>query len=132
MSSKIFTKKTKRNVAVFDLFFFALFLAVIVFSFVSLKNIRKSTRGLVIQTSSETYVYDLTKDTIINIEGDLGLTKIEILSGFVRFLDSPCPNKTCVQSASIHSSGQWIACLPNQVFAHIEGSDDSEIDAMAQ
>ena len=65
----------------------------------------------------------------IKIEGILGESTIKIEDGFVFFENSPCPNKLCVNSSAISKNGDWIACLPNGVFARIEGEDEnSEID----
>ena len=133
MSSNFF-KKNKKNFEVhfLDVLFFALSLTVVIFSFLMLRN-KKSTRiELIIQTTNETYVYDLSKDRTIEVQGDIGFSKVEIKNHSAKFLDSPCPNKTCVHSSAIYTAGQWSACLPNQVFLRIEGDDDSTIDAIAQ
>jgi len=47
-------------------------------------------------------------------------TKVRIKSNEVKILSSPCPNKTCVQSAPLKKVGDWNACLPNQVFVYIK------------
>ncbi|PKL26973.1 MAG: hypothetical protein CVV46_13925 [Spirochaetae bacterium HGW-Spirochaetae-2] len=43
-----------------------------------------------------------------------------------------CPLKICVSMGRIHRAGQWIICLPNQIFVWIEGTpSDTSIDDIA-
>ena len=86
-------------------------------------------KELLVHTPRGTFAYDMSKDRIIDIEGAIGTSRIEISGGTARFLDSPCPNKTCVQSMPISETGEWSACLPNQVFLRIEGGRASSVDA---
>ena len=88
-----------------------------------------SRRELVVHTPRGIFAYDMSKDRIIDIEGAIGISRIEISGGTARFLDSPCPNKTCVQSMPIRETGEWAACLPNQVFLRIEGGRAGAVDA---
>jgi hypothetical protein len=67
------------------------------------------------------WVYPLSADRDVSISGPLGQTRIEIRGKSVRIEDSPCPNKTCIAMGAIARPGQWLACLPNQVFVRIEG-----------
>ncbi|MDR2435643.1 MAG: NusG domain II-containing protein [Treponema sp.] len=55
----------------------------------------------------------------ISVAGPLGDTLIEIQDGAARVLASPCANQTCIASGTIHSPGQWTACLPNRVMVFI-------------
>jgi hypothetical protein len=59
---------------------------------------------------------------------------IEIGDGRARVLASPCTNQTCVASGTIHSRGQWIACLPNGIFVSVEsaGSGPGAQDAAGE
>lgn len=81
------------------------------------------------------WVYPLSHDTEVEIPGPLGSTWVHIEHGLVRIESSPCPTQTCVASAPISESGQWIACLPNEVFVRIEtrgSTDDGTVDAVVQ
>ncbi len=42
--------------------------------------------------------------------------------GSIAFIESDCPDKVCVRTGKIHSTGQMSACLPNQVYIKIVGS----------
>jgi hypothetical protein len=77
-----------------------------------------------------TWVYPLSADREVRVAGPLGDTIVEINGKTVRIDDSPCPNKTCIAAGAIGKPGQWIACLPNQVFVSVEGRRaDDGIDA---
>jgi hypothetical protein len=78
------------------------------------------------------WIFPLGTDRIVPVEGPLGTTHVEIAGKDVRVEDSPCPNQTCVAAGAISKSGQWIACLPNEVFVRIDGgAEDARIDASA-
>jgi len=67
------------------------------------------------------WLYPLSVDRDLRIAGPLGDTLVEIKDKTVRIVDSPCPNKTCIAAGAIGKPGQWLACLPNQVFVSVEG-----------
>lgn len=72
-----------------------------------------------IKTPDGTYVYDISKDAQYSFKGIEGISIIEIKDGKVYFVDSPCPNKTCISSAPISKAGEFIACLPNGISVRI-------------
>jgi hypothetical protein len=80
--------------------------------------------GVRITGSGGTWVYPLDAAEQIRVPGPLGDTTVEIRGGAVRVLASPCANQLCVTAGSIHSRGQWVACLPNQVMAAVEGTSE--------
>ncbi len=89
------------------------------------------TPSLVVATPSGEYIYKLNKNQDLSFFGPLGVTHIHIEEGKVTFTDSPCDNKTCVIAAPISKNGDWTACLPNQIFARIEGKEeenDNQLD----
>ena len=111
-----------RKIKLIDIAVFAVFAVITVYAFsYAYSGGMHTPRG--------TFAYDMSKDRIIDIEGAIGTSRIEISGGTARFLDSPCPNKTCVQSMPISETGEWSACLPNQVFLRIEGGRASSVDA---
>ena len=75
------------------------------------------------------WVYPLDAERKIAVEGPLGETIVLIEGGTVRVVDSPCLNKTCIAAGAISRPGQWVACLPNQVFVSVEGRGDGGVDA---
>ncbi|HDQ14404.1 MAG TPA: NusG domain II-containing protein [Sediminispirochaeta sp.] len=83
-----------------------------------------------IKTPAEDYVYSLDTDRKIEVEGPLGTTVVRIRDGKAAIVDSPCPNKLCVQAGEQEKHGDWSACMPNKIFLQIEGgSSDGEVDA---
>lgn len=113
------------------LFVFLFVVTIIYFSANIFLNKKANTKQLIIESGKNIWYYQLDKNKKIEIEGLLGKSLIIIQDGCVFFEDSPCPNKLCVLSNSICNNGDWIACLPNGVFARIEGEENfnQELDA---
>ncbi len=72
------------------------------------------------------WAYPLSTDREVDAKGPLGTTIVSIKAGRVSVETSPCPNQTCVLAGSIDRGGQWVACLPNQVFVRLEGGVRAE------
>ncbi len=70
-------------------------------------------------------VYSLKEERIIEVKGPLGTTVVEIRSGKVGVISSPCQNKLCLHQGFISRGG--IICLPNRVVITIGTRD---IDAI--
>ena len=68
----------------------------------------------------------LSEDRIVEVEGLIGTTTIEIKDGKASIIESPCPGKTCLSM----KMGDAICCLPNRVLLTIENSS-KEVDAYA-
>lgn len=71
----------------------------------------------------------LVEDTVLEVRGHLGDSRIEIRDGRVRFVDSPCVGRYCVHSGWLSRSGQVAACLPNGVIIEVTGGAP-EFDAV--
>ncbi|MCK9286662.1 MAG: NusG domain II-containing protein [Sphaerochaetaceae bacterium] len=87
-----------------------------------------------VKVGTQTWVYDLSVDRNFIVEGPIGSTEIEIHDGQVHVVDSDCKNKVCVSSGWKHAIGDWIICLPNNVFIMIEGvekQDEQAVDAIS-
>ena len=83
-----------------------------------------------IKTAENEFVFPLDEDREVAVEGPLGTTYVHIHDGHAAVIDSPCPNKLCVQAGELDENGEWSACMPNKVFVQIEGGkDESEVDA---
>jgi hypothetical protein len=78
---------------------------------------------LQIMVSGQTglWMYPLDATGSVEVPGPLGTTVVRFGGGEVRITDSPCPTKSCVHMGAIRAEGQWLACLPNQVFVQIKG-----------
>ena len=75
------------------------------------------------------YEFSLSRTAeAIEIAGDRGDVVIVIENGRARFLDSDCPDKTCVKTGWISRTGQAAACIPNGVLIRISGSDGTAPD----
>jgi hypothetical protein len=91
----------------------------------------KGPSVLYIKNESEEYFYPLQESKkIINIEGSLGLTRIQIKDNKAKVISSPCIDKTCIHFGNIQKKGEWNACLPNKVFLRIIGKGE-EIDSIS-
>ena len=106
--------------------YFAIITSIIIitlFLIFSMENQSLNKQVHIVSMDSEWY-YPLDADRTINITGPLGATTIEIQDNNAKVIDSPCPDKICIHQGIIHESGQWIACLPNQVLITIKGETD--------
>lgn len=65
----------------------------------------------------------LDADHLLEIDGSLGKSRIEIKQGQARFIASPCHNKVCILSGWQQHAGDMAACLPNQLSLRIMGRD---------
>ena len=59
----------------------------------------------------------------LEIPGPLGISKISVDHGKVRFEHSPCHNQYCVHQGWLNKAGQAAICLPNQVSIEVLGAD---------
>jgi hypothetical protein len=91
-------------------------------------NAQVSVRG-----QDGAWIFPLDAEDTVTVPGPLGNTVVALHGGRARVLSSPCGNQTCVAQGEIKAPGQWIGCLPNNVFAVIESSekDREELDASA-
>jgi hypothetical protein len=87
---------------------------------------------LLVQSEGQTFIYPLNSDRMIEVQGPDGITSLEISDGRARFVESPCPDKLCISHGWLARAGSWTACLPNKVFASVEGGEEEpEIDFLA-
>ncbi len=80
---------------------------------------------LLVEADGEEYAFSLGTDGIYSVEGALGETVIEIKDGRARIIESPCPNKTCIQSGW----SDTLCCLPNRVIC--TAASQGEIDGIS-
>lgn len=112
-----------------SLIFLALTLAVVL---IGLKSYSGGSGYVEVRTHQAVYRYSLAADQEVTVTGPLGETAIRIAGGKASIVDSSCPTKSCTQQRAIALSGQWIACLPNQVLLTIVGNEaDQEVDDVA-
>lgn len=85
---------------------------------------RPSAPGVEIVISSASgapFAVSLSENQVVRVAGSEGETVIEIADGVARFMASPCPHKLCIGRGAISKRGEWIACVPNGVFARVVG-----------
>lgn len=124
MQKSSFFKNVKFKL--FDTLILIIFVVVIATSFIALRNPESQKASVVITTPFGEYIYDLNQDRDLKIKGLIGISLIKIENGTARFIDSPCPNKTCVACAPIKNNLDWTACLPNQVFIRVDKKDEKQ------
>lgn len=79
------------------------------------------------ETVTEIKLTDSTKEEIT-----VNNTIIKIDGKSVSFVESNCPDKTCIRTGKLDSSGDSSACVPNRVSVYIKGEKtQSDIDIMA-
>jgi hypothetical protein len=89
--------------------------------------------SLVVSSGSNEWIYPLSEERTIEVQGPIGITSIRIKDGQARIMSSPCTNQTCVASAAVTHKGDWSACLPNGIFIRAEGDyEDSDVDAVVR
>jgi hypothetical protein len=79
---------------------------------------------VVISGSVREWIFPLDADERVDVSGPLGNTVVRIRRRQAWVESSPCANQLCVSSGRISGHGVWAACLPNNVFLRIEGSND--------
>jgi hypothetical protein len=72
--------------------------------------------------NSQSWVYPLSADETVRVNGPLGITVVQIKGGEARVLSSPCPKQICVLEGPIRRPGATAACLPNHVLVAIKSS----------
>lgn len=93
---------------------------------------RPSVAGAAIeyQTPQQRETVPLDQDRTLELDGPLGVSRIEIRDGAARFLASPCRNQYCVHSGWLRHGGDFAACLPNQITLLVQADKRQVYDAI--
>ena len=69
------------------------------------------------------WVYSLEESAVVSVPGPNGDMEVTLAGGHA-FVEecSCCPLRICVSTGRISRPGQWIICLPNEIFIHIAGA----------
>jgi len=105
-----------------DLVIIALAIAFTGFSAFSVYIKPRDTTQVLIQGTSQKWIFPLDAEEAIAVRGPLGHTVIRIHNGKAWVESSPCDNKICVTAGHLNRHGEFAACLPNKVLLMIEGS----------
>jgi hypothetical protein len=82
-----------------------------------------NTIQVLINGSGREWVFPLDTDERVTVAGPLGDTIVRIQDNQAWVESSPCTNQVCVAAGHVNAQGDWVACLPNNVFLMIEGKE---------
>lgn len=66
---------------------------------------------------------DLYHSQQLEINGKLGISRLQIEDGKIRFISSPCSTQVCVRHGWIHVGGESVTCLPNGISVQVLSPD---------
>jgi hypothetical protein len=118
--------KKKPPLKIADLVIILLAVALTGFSsFVAYIQPQNSIRVVIRGASDQEWIFPLDAEETVTVRGPLGITVVRIHGNEAWVESSPCANQTCVGMGRADSRGDWVACLPNNVFFFFEGSNVS-------
>jgi hypothetical protein len=120
--------KQKLPVKGADIIIILMALGLIGYSAFSVYARPRNTVRVLIQGSRQKWTFPLDAEETVSVSGPLGNTVIRIHGKQAWVESSPCENQICVAAGHIHQQGFWVACLPNNVFLMMSGSEDSVND----
>jgi hypothetical protein len=115
--------KGKMPVKALDFAVIALALGLTGFSAFSVYARPRNTVQVLIQGPTQKWVFPLDAEETVTVKGVLGDTVVRIHQNQAWVESSPCDNQVCVAAGHQTRNGDWAACLPNNVFLMIEGSE---------
>lgn len=74
--------------------------------------------------------FPLMTDRVVQVQGPIGTTEVEISQGKARIVKSPCKLKVCIKSGYIQYADRLSACLPNKVVVRIKGQAQRGLDSV--
>lgn len=122
-------KETLRYTTIYDWILFVVLLSLSFSGLLLARTVSPSTNTVVIEVERKTlYRLLLEEDRIVDLQGPMGITRVEIKNRMVRVVESPCPNKLCIRQG--WTSHGTIICLPNRVVVTIGEDTRKDIDAI--
>ncbi len=107
--------------------------ALIVFSLSALLLVRSlspsGNRVIIEVEGRKAYILSLGEDRIVDVEGPIGTTRVEVRGGKVRVVESPCTYRICIRQGWITKGS--IICLPNRVVVTVGKDGERDIDAIS-
>ncbi len=113
-----------KQLTLIDIIIITIFLTISILSFTLYTTISGKPE-VHITSGGKEWVYDLSIDARASFEGPVGFTTIEISNNRVHVYESDCKNQVCVLAGWISKPGEWIACLPNNIFILIQGEQEA-------
>jgi hypothetical protein len=99
--------------------------AFVCFSAFSIYIKPQASTHVLIQGIDNEWIFPLEAEETVKVSGPLGDTVIRIHDNEAWVESSPCTNQVCVAAGHIRRFGAWAACLPNNVFLIVEGSNEN-------
>jgi hypothetical protein len=123
-------KAIKDTTAADRLLFLLLIAASIAGIFISREAMSQSSDVMVEIDGRPLYMFPLSVDKTISVDGVQWKTVVEIIDRKVRIREAHCPNQICVQEGWV--SRGVIVCLPNRIVVFVGGrkSPGKDIDAV--
>ena len=106
------------------------FILVVVISIYSYGGVRTDSSLVTIQTPKGTWLFPIIEDRTFSTGPD-GSCLISIKDSSARVIESNCPRKICMLQGSIEKAGQWLACVPHQVFINVTGETAGYVDELS-
>lgn len=94
---------------------------------VSIAAMSEGSRVLITCGDELCFTAPLDQPRTLAIDGPLGQTKLVIDERGARIVESPCPRKICVSMGVAKHTGDLLACVPNRILVHIDGSSGKEV-----
>lgn len=76
--------------------------------------------------------FSLNTDRMLEVDGVLGTTQVQIKDGRAQIVNSPCSNKYCVNMGQIGDSGGVLVCVPNEIIVKGLSRVDNGLDAISR
>ena len=94
---------------------------------VSIAAMPEGSRVLVTCGDALFFTAPLDQPRTLAIDGPLGRTKLVIDEQGARIIESPCPRKICISMGAAKHTADLLACVPNRILVHIDGSSNKEM-----
>ena len=94
---------------------------------VSIVAMPEGSRVLVTCGDELCFTAPLDQPRTFGIDGPLGQTKLVIDEQGARIVESPCPREICVSMGAAKHTADLLACVPNRILVHIDGSSGKEV-----
>lgn len=99
------------SAAAFALLFFAVFF------------MQKGAIAHVFVDGQEEFTFDLSRTAEAEII-ELEHNKIEVGSGYIRFIEADCPDKKCIAFGKLTRPGQSAACVPEKIVITVTAKNE--------
>jgi len=120
----------KRTISMGDLLVILLASGIILFTSLQVYGPRQEHLQVRIENAQNSrWIYSLEESAVVSVPGPNGDMEVTAAGGYV-FVEecSCCPLRICVSTGRISRPGQWIICLPNEIFIHIAGAPPAETE----